>query len=257
MKEKISLENLFRDEALFFGVKQAAEECFQEVIKGKELEQRQNAITDRQAKLSWLIKQAQENLSMMLHTGGKEFDGYMQALFKVHARSYLDSSGVCGFKVPTPKWKKTGGKDLQQILGQKVPGQTRELVGTFDDYHIDVSVLELYTEKIIEEAPRNTFSMEERIGMPTKAYDRQVLALVSMASGSFPEPTLEQIRKSKLVHLTCTTRSNPPELDYSDAKPVSLDQEFIDTLLELVLPETTLQLLFMEFGTKNAKKPGY
>jgi len=255
MEQTVSLESIFRTEASVFGRQQTVERNFQEVVEGRRSEELARLLADRRAKLSWLIEQAQENLSRMLHTGGKEFDDYMQALFKVHARPRKDNIGVCGFKKPILKWK-TPGKKTPQLLSQGGPGQV--LVGTMDDYKISVRVLELYEEKAIQKVRREIpFSMEEPVGGYGEPHSCQILALTCMVSNGWSDPTPEQIRKTKLVHLNQLAHSDTLEVEYSEAKPVSLDQGFIDTLLELVIPETTLRLLFKKFGTAKAEKPEY
>ena len=133
------------------------------------------------------------------------------------------------------------------------------LVGTMDDYKISVRVLKLYVEKATQKVRREIpFSMEEElVGGHGEPHSCQILALACATPNGYSEPAPEQIRKTKLVHLHQLTHGGTLEVGYSEAKPVSLDDGFIDTLLELVMPETTLRLLFKNFGTAKAEKPEY
>jgi hypothetical protein len=253
MEQTVSLESIFRTEASVFGRQQTVERSFHEVVEGRRSEELARLLADRKAKLSWIIEKAQENLSSMLNSGSKEFDDYMQSLFK-QTGSFGDSLEVCGFKVPTLKWKKAGVKRTKQIFGSNVLGKTSELVGSLDNYHVNVRILALYEEKTPGEPTMETFSIEQPIGEHGGSHTCQILALTCMVSNSYSETTPEQIRKARLVHLEQTTRGGTIEVDYSKAEPVSLDQGFIDTLLELVVPETTLRLLFKKFDLPKSKQ---
>jgi hypothetical protein len=189
----------------------------------------------------------------MLNAGGEGFELYIESLFKQETHSFKDSLGICGFNVPKLKWEKATGETSRQIPSLGDGAQTKVLVGTQDDYAVNARILEIYAEKIAVETPERHFHMEDLVEDHSGPQVCQILALSTKAPNGYTDLAFEQIRNAKLVHLEQTTRSNTFKFDYSKADPVSLDQGFIDTLLELVMPETTLRLLFKKFGLPKRK----
>ena len=231
--------------------RRAEKNRLEQEAKAQEKIDARKRLENRGQEIARLIALAEQNIRSLLADSEGKFLEYVTSVFKRQSGySFEDSFGVCGF--PQQPTQEASAPPVENVGAEGFA-----VAGNFPDFKPShIRILPLYEENIPGSGHSTAFHMCDIIGPGSSTPEKaQILALAVRVTNGYSDATTAEIQKTRLVHLLKTSGHSVGNDDYDEAVPVSLDQGFIETLLNLITStETAFEFFLERFGPPSDQK---